>query len=587
MKHAARVAVLVPTVLALFLVAAPLGADHSQHPHGSVQPHSTAPASAAEGAQPPQGTAPADAMDHAHHDHAAPAKLGTVRFPSSCNSAAQPAVERGVALLHSFAYASATQAFAQAAELDPACAMAPWGVAMSWLHPIWAPPTAEELAAGRAAALRATELAAGETTTARERSYVAAIAAFHRDADTLDHRTRLRAFEGALRQTAADHPDDDEAAIFHALAILGVAYNSPHDPTFALQRQAAAILDGLLPRHPDHPGIAHYMIHSFDYPEVAELALPAARAYAAIAPDAPHALHMPSHIFVRLGLWDETIASNLDSARVADRQTVVSHPGATAFDALHAIDYLVYGYLQTGRHGEAKKLLDRVNAVTALDQGQFAAAYALAAVPARYALELRDWSTAAALPDPPAVLPWERFPYALALVDFGRAVGAARAGDLDRARPAVARLAALHQQLAAAPRAGFDWASQVEVQHLAAAGWLAQAEGNAAEARRLLRAAADLEDSISKHPVTPGSLLPAREMLADLELDLGEPATALAEYEASLRTAPKRYNTIAGAVRAAEALGDEGKVKALRGELEALVGGGGAEDAVETSPTTR
>lgn len=560
MKPAA-VAVLSTAVLfaAAAPAAVPAATDHSQHAHEA-----------------PQAVA---AEDHSQHAHEVPEKLGTVSFPTSCAPDAQAPIERGVALLHSFGYASATEAFEQAAAADPACAIAQWGVAMSWLHPIWAPPTPAELAAGRAAAERAVALAAGETTTARERAYVEAIAAFHRDAESLDHRTRLGAFEQAMRRVAAAHPDDHEAAVFHALSILGVAYNSPPDKSYALQRQAAEILNTLLPEHPDHPGIAHYMIHSFDYPEVAELALPAARAYAAIAPDSPHALHMPSHIFVRLGLWDEAIASNLDSARVDDRQTARSHPGATGFNALHAIDYLAYGYLQTARDAEAKKLVDRVAAVTALNEAQFAAAYAIAAVPARYALERRDWAAAARLADPPSVVPWDRFPYALALVDFARAVGAARSGDVERARQAVGRLETVQRQLAAGPKAGFDWASQVEVQRLAAAGWLAHAEGKPDEARRLLRAAADLEDSIDKHPVTPGSLLPAREMLADLELELGDAAAALAEYEASLRTAPKRFNSIAGAARAAERLGDAERAAALRAELAEL-----AKDADTVRP---
>jgi hypothetical protein len=247
-----------------------------------------------------------------------------------------------------------------------------------------------------------------------------------------------------------------------------------------------------------------------------------------------------------------------------------THPGATGFNALHAIDYLAYGYLQTARDAEARKLVERVAAVGALDEAQFAAAYAIAAVPARYALERRDWAAAAALADPTDAIPWERYPYAAAVVDFARAVGAARAGDVPRARQAVARLEAIHRQLAAGPRAGFDWASQVEVQRLAAAGWLAHAEGNPDEARRLLRAAADLEDAIDKHPVTPGSLLPAREMLADLELELGDAAAALAAYETSLGTAPKRFNSIAGAARAAERLGATERAAAYRAELAAL-----------------
>jgi len=312
------------------------------------------------------------------------------------------------------------------------------------------------------------------------------------------------------------------------------------------------------------------MVHSFDYPELAELALPAARAYAKIAPSAPHALHMPSHIFTRLGMWKESIESNLASARTAQTWAARTHAGATAFDALHAMDYLEYAYLQTGQDAKARELVDNVAKVTSLDVPQFAAGYALAAVPARHALERRAWKEASALTAQPT-FPWEKYPYAKAIVHFARAVGGARAGDLEAARQDLATLAGIQASLQG--QKGFDWATQVEIQRRAAAAWLARAEKKDAEALTLMRSAADLEDSTDKHPVTPGSILPAREQLADLLAELGQPAAALAEYETSLRSAPGRLNSYDGAARAAERAGKKREAKVFHERLVALCGG--------------
>jgi hypothetical protein len=313
------------------------------------------------------------------------------------------------------------------------------------------------------------------------------------------------------------------------------------------------------------------MIHSFDYPELAELALPAARAYAKIAPAAPHALHMPSHIFTRLGMWPESIASNLASAKAAQQGMARIHSSATAFDALHASDYLAYAYLQTGQDAKASEVAAQVAKVASLDQPQFSAGYAFAAIPARYALERRSWKEAAALEVSPAFFPWAKFPYAEAIVHFAQCVGAARSGDLPRAHSALDRLTAIQQGLVG--QKGFDWASQVEIQRLAAAGWLARAEKKDDDALRSMRSAADLEDKTDKHPVTPGSVLPAREQLADLLAELGRPADAVAEYEASLRIAPARLNSYAGAARAAQAAGQAGKAKEFHDRLTAMCGG--------------
>src|SRR6059036_2365607 len=292
---------------------------------------------------------------------------------------------------------------------------------------------------------------------AREKGYIAAIAAFYKGEGT-QHPARVAAFEKAMAEVSNHYPQDREAAIFHALAILGVAYNSPPDKTYARQKEAAEILNRLLPLEPEHPGIAHYMIHSFDYPDLAELALPAARAYAKIAPSAPHALHMPSHIFTRLGMWQESIDSNIASEQMARTWIAKSHPGATAFDALHAMDYLEYAYLQIGRDDRAREVVDRAAKATSFDSPELAAGYALAAIPARFALERRAWTEAAALQVKPGTYAWDKHPYAEAIVHFARAVGAARAGDLETAGQAEAKLAAIKTSLEG--RNGFDWATQ-------------------------------------------------------------------------------------------------------------------------------
>jgi tetratricopeptide (TPR) repeat protein len=501
------------------------------------------------------------------HSHPVPEKLGSVTFPTSCAPEAQKSFLRGLALLHSFAYTESERTFAQVAEIDPACGMAQWGRAMTYFHVIWGPARDEDFAAGRVAARKAEEIGA---PTERERDYIAAIAAFYRP-EGVTHPARVAAFEQAMAGVAKRNPDDHEAAIFHALAILGVAYNAPPDKTYAKQKEAAAILNALLPLEPEHPGIAHYMIHSFDYPELAELALPAARAYAKIAPSAPHALHMPSHIFTRLGMWPDSIQSNIASRDTADEWVARTNPGATAFDALHAMDYLEYAYLQTGRDAEARAVMERAAKVKSFNATEFSAGYALAAIPARFTLERRMWKDAAAIQVGPSSYPWDKYPYAEAIVHFARGVGAARAGNLDAARAAVAKLASIQSALAG--RKGFDWASQVEVQRRAAAGWLARAEKKDADALALLRSAADLEDSTDKHPVTPGAVLPAREQLADLLAELGKPAEAVSEYETSLRTSPARFNSIDGVARAAAAAGQEDKAKDYRQRLASLCGG--------------
>jgi hypothetical protein len=503
------------------------------------------------------------------HEGPVPERLGKVEFPVSCSAEAQKTFTRGLALLHSFWYAEAEKTFARAAEEDPRCAMAHWGVAMSLFHPVWAAanpaaaPTPAELGRGKAAVATAKALGA---RTERERDYIAAVEAFYREPEGGSYEARAAAFEASMETVHRRHPEDKEAGIFYALALLGTA--PPSDKTYAKQKKAAELLNAVLPESPEHPGVAHYLIHSFDYPELAPLALDAARAYAKIAPDAPHALHMPSHIFVRLGLWEDAIRSNTASAEAAHRCVATTKPGAHSFDELHAFDYLVYAYLQGAQDGKAHEVVDEVAKVDALDAPAFQAGYALAAVPARYALERRDWKEAAALTVRPASFPWARFPYAEAIIHHARAIGAARAGQLDVAREAIARLETTRKSLAAS--GDTYWAQQLDIQCREAAAWLARAEGRDEEAVSLLRSAADMEDASEKHPVTPGPVLPAREMLGDLLLELKRPAEAMAAYEAVLKTGPGRFLSTLGAARAAELAGDRERARTHYAELDKL-----------------
>ena len=503
-----------------------------------------------------------DDRQHQHH-HDASENLGQVNFPISCNPVAQKQFNRAAALLHSFWYEEAEKAFTEVTVVDPGCAMAYWGIAMSNYHPLWAPPNPSELKRGWAAVEKAKATSA---ITERERDYIVAIETFYKDSEELDHRARAIAYEKVMEQVYRRYPRDREAAIFYALSLLGTAL--PTDKSYANQKQAAEILNRALPAEPQHPGVAHYIIHSFDYPELAELALPAARSYAKIAPSSPHALHMPTHIFTRLGLWQESIQSNIASAAAAKTHVARTHPGAASFDQLHAMDYLEYAYLQGAQDQKSKALFDELSRISKLDLENFAAAYAFASIPARYALERRKWAQAAGLTLHPSAFPWSQFPYAEAIIYFARAVGAARSGDSAAARKDVEKLAAIQNALAQAKDA--YWADQVEILRRGAAAWHGLAEGNRDKALAMMRAAAELEGSTEKHPVTPGAILPAREMLGDLLLEIDQPVKALSEFEASLRNTPNRFNGLAGAAQAAAASGDRKKAARYYAQLVKL-----------------
>jgi hypothetical protein len=506
-------------------------------------------------------TPSAQEMDQ--HKHEMGEKLGRVNFSVSCNSAAQQQFNRAVALLHSFWYEEAAKGFVEVTKTDPKCGMGYWGIAMSFYHPVWAAPAAAELQTGSAAVQQANLVGA---RTPRERDYIATIETFYKDAEKFDHRTRALAYEKAMEQLHLRYPKDDEAAVFYALALLGTAL--PTDKTYANQKRAGDILNQVLLSEPEHPGVAHYLIHSFDYPALAPMALAAARSYARIAPSSPHALHMPSHIFTRLGLWQESIDSNIASATAARNYVARMHPGAASFDQLHAMDYLAYAYLQTGQDRQAKAIVDEIYSIKKVDAPIFAAAYAFAAVPARYAFERHQWSEAAALKVHPADFPWNNFPYAEAMIYFARAIGSSRSGDTAGASKDIERLASIQQSLSDAKEN--YWATQVEIQRRAAAAWLAHAEGKNEEALSLMRSAADLEGSTEKHPVTPGAIVPARELLAELLIELREPQQALKEFEASLLVSPNRFNGLYGAARAAELSGAREKARTFYARLTTL-----------------
>jgi hypothetical protein len=491
--------------------------------------------------------ATADAQTH-HHQHTP--RLGQLIFKSSCMPAAQAALVQGLEWLHSFEYARAEQQFSAAAAADPGCGIAYWGVAMSSYHPLWAAPTAGELQKGMVAIAKAREIGAHSE---RENDYIGALGVFYRGAPAVNHRTRVFAYSAAMADLRRKYPADNEAAVFYALSLIA-AGTLDNDRSFARQKAAAGLLNQVLAAEPDHPGVSHYLIHSFDYPPLANLALPAARRYAGVAPDSAHAQHMPSHIFTRLGLWDESIKSN-QAAEAAALNYERSSGMAGAWDQqLHAMDYLAYAYLQTGRDAELASLIDRLNLVRQADPPSPTAAYAVTAIPARAVLERRRWSDAARLELPvglKSLTALSNYKWAIGNIHFARAMGAARNGDLARARAEIAELAALEQALAIPP-GEYDWRKQIAIERQIAEAWLAKAELREADAERIMRAAADLDDATEKHPVTPGAILPAREQLGELLFDLNRPADALKEYEASLTRAPRRLAGLYGAARAAQ-----------------------------------
>jgi tetratricopeptide (TPR) repeat protein len=505
---------------------------------------------------------------HGDHRHDASGKLGEVNFTTSCTPRVQKQFNHAVAWLHSFEYEEAEKAFNEVAAADPRCGMAYWGVAMTSYHPLWAAPTADELKRGWTAIEKAKSIGA---RTQRERDYIAALELFYKDSDKLDHRTRTFAYHDAMKRLFESNPSDQEAGVFYALTLIATGTMS-NDKTYAREKEAAQILNRVLARQPRHPGVAHYLIHSYDYPPLAELALPAARSYARIAPASAHAQHMPSHIFIRLGLWQEAIRSNLD-AEASAKAFAARHKMAGAWDEqLHAMDYLAYAYLQSAQDKQALAVLDEMKSLRSVEPQTFKVAYAFAAVPARYVLERKRWDEATKLALPPntvGMFPWQKFRWAEAHIHFARAVGFARTGEAGSARQEVEQLAAMRDALVIG-KGEYDWAKQVDIERQIAAAWLTFAEGKQDESLQLMRAVADLDDATDKHPVTPGAILPAREQLGELLLELKQPSAALQEFETSLRSAPERFNGIYGAARAANLATDQKKARAYYEKLIAL-----------------
>jgi tetratricopeptide (TPR) repeat protein len=474
---------------------------------------------------------PAAAQEH-EHDHPVPEKLGAVNFPSSCSVHEQKQFERAVALLHSFAYSAAEKAFLDVEKADPKCAMAHWGVAMTYFHQLWEPQvTAADLERGRLEIERARQLGG----SARERGFIEALSLIYANADSVPYRDRAREYAVVMGTLADRNRNDVECQVFYALALLATA--SPTDATHANEKKAVALLEPLFRNHPQHPGIPHYLIHACDNSEMARHGLMAAQAYSQIAPSAPHALHMPSHIYTRLGMWQDSVASNLAARTAAAAQGDIG-------EQLHAMDYLTYAYLQLGRDPEAAHVLEDLRGMSALHAEEFKVGYAASAMPARYAIERRQWREAAQL-----VPLTGAQPQVLAVTAWARAVGLARSGEPVAARQEVDQLKTACEQL----RTAEDdyWATQVHVQINEALAWVAHAEGKDEEGVQLMRAAADEEDAVEKRPVTPGAIVPAREQLGDLLLETKHPKEARKEFEAALTMAPQRRTALAGATRAA------------------------------------
>jgi tetratricopeptide (TPR) repeat protein len=468
-------------------------------------------------------------------------RYGTVHFATSCNETAQRRFDRGMRYQHSFWYQASQEIFEDVLKADSECGIAYWGIGLSLLYNPHAPPPAPNLPLGLAALQKGKAVGA---KTQRERDYINALTVFYADYDKVPHAQRVQAYLNAMEALARKYPSDDEAQIFYAITLNVAA--SPSDKTYANQLKGAAILEPIFRRQPRHPGVAHYLIHLYDTPALAERGLDAAKRYAAIAPAAPHALHMPSHIFTRVGDWSDSILSNIASERAARDNKAFA-------DELHAMDYLVYAYLQVAQDHRARAVVADMNKV-AVNPDQFPGPYALAASPARYAMERADWKGAAELEIRPS-----KFPYAEAMTYFARALGATRSGNPGAAVADIEKLAELREKLRAAKDA--YWTEQVNIQWQIAHAWILYAEGKHDEALRAMSAAAEAEDNTEKHPVTPGAPIPARELLGQMLIDRGMAREALPAFEATLKKEPNRFNAIVGAARAAERLGDKARAK--------------------------
>jgi len=513
-------------------------------------------------------SAPATAQD-------AP-RIGEVEFATTCEEGVSDDFNRAVALLHSFEFAESRQTFEAVAAADPGCAMAHWGVAMTYYHPLWAPPTARDLQSGAAAAHTAQELASSE----REAGYAEAIATFYRDHVTLDHRTRAIAYEQAMEAVSSANPDDPEAALFHQLAVLSNA--DPRDKEYTVQRATGAFFEEMFVKLPDHPGIAHYIIHSYDYPPLSAKAVPAAYRYLQIAPDLAHAVHMSGHIFTQEGMWDASITANTRSAvnaRHAGEDPAVLVQAQLG--EMHALDYQIYAFLQQGRIDEARRIVEYVAGVQDLHWENGVVAFNGGAIPVRYAMERHAWDEAAALPeasDIEAAAEGYEARAAVALRHWARAVGAARMGDVESAREDLARVTEIAEESKDHPSVWLR--STTEVLRLEAAAWLALAEGDSELALERMVAAATIEDQTAKSGLSPGRVLPVHEQIGDLLMELGRPDEAFGEYEVSLSHAAGRYNSYLGMARAAREAEMEMEAATAYGLLLELIAGDRARPEV-------
>lgn len=488
-------------------------------------------------------------------------EFGKVDFGLSCDDAVRKDFNMATALLHSFEYTEAEKVFARVIDQDPECIMAYWGAAMCNFHPLWVPPSGEELEKGARIIALARSIVSDEDS--RESDYLETVAAFYDQWNAMDHRARVLKFEEASKKLSEKYPDDQEAAIFYALALDAAA--DPSDKTFLKQKKAGEILNRIFVEEPNHPGIAHYIIHNYDYPELAELALPAARKYASIAAASAHAQHMPSHIFTRLGLWDEAIQSNIKS--VAAAQCYAENSGFKGHwdEELHGLDYLAYAYLQNADDKNAKEQLEYLTTIKEVFPINFKEAYCFAAIPARYALERRDWASAAELQLEPVDFPWEKFLWERANINFARLLGAVHTQKLESARSELKDLESIHAKLVEANES--YKANLVLIQIKASEGWIKLKEGDKQQAIKLMTAAADMEDATAKHPVTPGEIIPARELLGDMYFEIGDFSNAVNAYELDLQRHPNRFNGIYGAALALERLGNKQKSKDYFKEL--------------------
>jgi hypothetical protein len=504
------------------------------------------------------------ALAHEEDASRATGKIGKVNFANSCSQQTQAKVQRGVAMLHSFWWPEGERTFQEIAAEDPSCAaIAAWGFASILMYnPFVGVVPANEIARAQGAIAKGRELGA---KSQREKDYLEAVAAYWDDFGNRTERQRAVARSKAYQALAAKYPKDDEAQIFNALYRIAIQERS--DQTYSDSLKAAAILEKQFAKHPDHPGVAHYLIHSYDAPPIAQRGVTAARRYAEIAPDAPHALHMPSHIFTRVGAWADSVATNRRSADAAEKSN--DHD-----DALHALDYMTYAYLQLGRDAEARKTWEEARRLTSINPARATAYYALAAMPARYVVERGAWREAAQLAPSPS-----NFPFTAAMTHFARALGAARSGDPAAAQKDIEKIAALREELTAAKNE--YWANEVEVMRLASVAWVALAQKKPDEALGLMRQAADIEDKSEKNIVTPGRVVPARELLGDMLLELKRPAEALKEYEASQIREPSRFRGLYGAGQAAAQAGNRDKARYYFSKLIESAGSGDSRPEIE------